>query len=123
MTRDSYKEIYNDDPTDWPKIIHQYEFDWATPDIVFVAEYYKLEEKAETIRIFQAIDGTEERYTATDFENDETLEETLMAIGTREVRQKRVKRMHGRSQACQGCAAPQEYAAKQAGRDKRTVKH
>jgi len=102
MTRDNYMEIYNDDPTDWPKIIHQYEFDWATPDIVFVAEYYKIEEKSETIRIFQAIDGTEERYTATDFENDETLEETLIAIGTREVRQKRVKRMKVRKYIMSG---------------------
>jgi hypothetical protein len=102
MTRESYKEIYNDDPTDWPKIIHQYEFDWSTPDVVFVAEYYKLEEKTETIRIFQAIDGTEERYTALDFENDETLEETLMAIGTTEVRQKRVKRMRVRKYIMSG---------------------
>ena len=102
MTRDSYKEIYNDDPTDWPKIIHQYEFDWATPDIVFVAEYYKLEEKTELIRIFQAIDGIEERYTQTDFANDETLEETLMAVGTREVRQKRVKRMRVRKYIMSG---------------------
>jgi hypothetical protein len=102
MTRDSYKEIYNDDPTDWPKIIHQYEFDWSTPDIVFVAEYYKLEEKTETIRIFQAIDGTEERYTALDFADDETLEETLIAIGTREVRQKRVKRMRVRKYIMSG---------------------
>jgi hypothetical protein len=102
MTRDSYKEIYNDDPTDWPKIIHQYEFDWSTPDIVFVAEYYKIEEKAETIRIFEAIDGSEERYTATDFVNDEMLEETLMAIGTREVRQKRIKRMRVRKYIMSG---------------------
>jgi hypothetical protein len=102
MTRESYKEVYNDDPTDWPKIIHQYEFDWATPDIVFVAEYYKLEEKTELIRIFQAIDGTEERYTATDFVNDETLEETLMAVGTREIRQKRVKRMRVRKYIMSG---------------------
>jgi hypothetical protein len=102
MTRESYKEVYNDDPTDWPKIIHQYEFDWSTPDIVFVAEYYKIEEKTETIRIFQAIDGTEERYTQTDFTNDETLEETLMAIGTREVRSKRVKRMRVRKYIMSG---------------------
>jgi hypothetical protein len=102
MTRESYKETYNDDPTDWPKIIHQYEFDWATPDVVFVAEYYKVEEKTEIIRIFEAIDGTEERYTAKDFENDETLEETLMAIGTREVRQKRVKRMRVRKYIMSG---------------------
>jgi hypothetical protein len=102
MTRESYKETYNDDPTDWPKIIHQYEFDWATPDIVFVAEYYKIEEKTEVIRIFQAIDGTEERYTQLDFANDEMLEETLMAIGTREVRQKRVKRMRVRKYIMSG---------------------
>jgi hypothetical protein len=102
MTRESYKETYNDDPTDWPKIIHQYEFDWATPDVVFVAEYYKVEEKTEVIRIFEAIDGTEERYTQTDFANDEALEETLMAIGTREVRQKRIKRMRVRKYIMSG---------------------
>ena len=102
MTRESYKEIYNDDPTDWPKIIHQYEFDWSTPDVVFVAEYYKVEEKTETIRIFEAIDGTEERYTQADFANDEMLEETLMAVGTKEVRQKRVKRMKVRKYIMSG---------------------
>jgi hypothetical protein len=102
MTRESYKEIYNDDPTDWPKIIHQYEFDWATPDVVFVAEYYKVEEKTEVIRIFEAIDGSEERYTQQDFANDETLEETLMAVGTREVRQKRIKRMRVRKYIMSG---------------------
>jgi hypothetical protein len=102
MTRESYKEIYNDDPTDWPKIIHQYEFDWATPDVVFVAEYYKVEEKVETIRIFEAIDGTEERYSTADFAADETLEETLAAVGTLEVRQKKIKRKRVRKYVMSG---------------------
>jgi hypothetical protein len=102
MTRESYKEAYNDDPTDWPKIIHQYEFDWATPDVVFVAEYYKVEEKSETIRIFEAIDGTEERYSSADFEADETLEETLAAVGTLEVRQKKIKRKRVRKYIMSG---------------------
>jgi hypothetical protein len=102
MTRESYKETYDDDPSDWPKIIHQYEFDWATPDVVFVAEYYKVEEKAETIRIFESVDGTEERYSQQDFENDEMLEETLLAIGTREVRQKRIKRTRVRKYIMSG---------------------
>jgi hypothetical protein len=102
MTRESYKEIYNDDPTDWPKIIHQYEFDWATPDVVFVAEYYKIEEKTETIRIFQTVAGEEERYTQADFANDDLLEETLIAVGSREVRQKRVKRMRVRKYIMSG---------------------
>jgi hypothetical protein len=92
MTYQAYKDTWGDDPTDWPKIIHQYEFDWCTPDVVYVAEYYKVEEKTETIRIFQTITGEEERYTQADFANDEMLEETLTAVGTVEVRQKRVKR-------------------------------
>ena len=91
MTRQAYKDTWGDDPTDWPKIIHQYEFDWCTPDVVYVAEYYKVEEKTETIRIFQTITGEEERYTKADFDNDEMLEETLAAIGTVEVRQRRIK--------------------------------
>jgi predicted secreted Zn-dependent protease len=91
MTRQAYKDTWGDDPTDWPKIIHQYEFDWCTPDVVYVAEYYKVEEKTETIRIFQTITGEEERYTQADFAKDEMLEEILAAIGTVEVRQRRIK--------------------------------
>jgi len=102
MTRESYKETYNDDPTDWPKIIHQYEFDWATPDVVFVAEYFKVEEVAETIRIFRSIDGTEEKYRQDDFKADETLEETLIAIGSQEVRQRKIKRKRVRKYVMSG---------------------
>jgi hypothetical protein len=102
MTRESYKETYNDDPTDWPKIIHQYEFDWATPDVVFVAEYFKVEEVTETIRIFESIDGTEEKYRQEDFKNDETLEETLLAIGSVEVRQRKIKRKRVRKYIMSG---------------------
>jgi hypothetical protein len=92
MTREAYMAEWNDDPTTWPKEIQQYEFDWDSPDVVFVAEYYRVEEVRETIRIFQTITGEEERYTQADFDADETLEETLLAVGTIEVRQKRVKR-------------------------------
>lgn len=91
MTYESYKEEWNDDPTDWPKIIHQYEFDWATPDVVYIAEYYKVEDVTETIRIFRAIDGTEERYKSSEFTDDPALEETLAAIGSVEVRQRKIK--------------------------------
>lgn len=92
MTREAYIEQYNDDPTSWPKEISEQFFDWSTPDMVYVAEVYKVEERSETIRIFQTIDGEEERYSQADFEGDDTLEETLAAVGTVEVRQKRVKR-------------------------------
>jgi hypothetical protein len=92
MTREAYMAEWQDDPATWPKLIQQIEFDWDTPDVVYVAEYYRVEEVRETVRIFQTIDGEEERYTQADFDADESLEETLLAVGTVEVRQKRVKR-------------------------------
>jgi hypothetical protein len=102
MTYEAYKAEWNDDPTTWPKEIHQYEFDWDTPDVVFVAEYYRVEETRETVRIFLTIQGEEERYTQADFDADETLEETLAAVGTVEVRQKRVKRKRVRKYIMSG---------------------
>jgi hypothetical protein len=102
MTREAYMAEWNDDPTTWPKVIHQYEFDWDTPDVVFVAEYYRVEEVRETVRIFLTIQGEEERYTQADFDADETLEETLAAVGTVEVRQKRTKRKRVRKYIMSG---------------------
>jgi hypothetical protein len=92
MTRDAYRAAWDDDPTTWPKGIEQWAFDWATPDVVYVAEVYRVEEASETIRIFQTIDGQEEKYSEKDFEDDEELEMMLEAVGTKEVRQRRVKR-------------------------------
>ncbi len=92
MTTSAYMEEWGDDPASWPKTVQQTEFDWCTPDIVYIAEYYRVEEKKETIRIFRTITGEEERYSESEFEDDETLEETLAAVGSVEVRQKKVRR-------------------------------
>lgn len=91
MTRPAYKDTYGDDPASWPKSIHQYEFDWNTPDVVYVAEYYRVEEKSETLIVYQDIMGEEARYTQTDFDNDDTLLETLTATGSKEIRRKKYK--------------------------------
>lgn len=91
MTREAYKEEYGDDPASWPKTVHQHEFDWLTPDVVYVAEYYRIEERGETVHIWQTLDGEEERYTDADFEADDGLEEKLFAIGSKKVREKRIK--------------------------------
>ena len=92
MTREAYITEFDDDPSDWPKEITQVEFDWCTPDVVYIAEYYKVEDVTETIRIFEAIDGTEEKYRKSDFDADPELEDKLAAIGSIEVRTRRVKR-------------------------------
>jgi hypothetical protein len=92
MTPDAYREVWEDDPTTWPKGIEQVAFDWATPDVVYVAEVYRVEEASELIRIFQTLDGQEEKYSEKDFEQDPELETMLEAVGTKEIRQRRVKR-------------------------------
>ena len=92
LTRESYREQYDDDPTTWPKSIQEYEFDWATPDVVYIAEYYRVEEVREVVRIFEDISGEQSRYTKRDFEDDPELEATLLATGSVEVGQKRVTR-------------------------------
>jgi hypothetical protein len=89
MTRSSYEREWNDDPATWPKIVHQYEFDWQTPDVVFVAEFYRIEDVKDTLRIFQAIDGTEEKYRDSELAEDMLAE--LAAIGSVEVRQRKIK--------------------------------
>jgi hypothetical protein len=91
MTREAYKDEYGDDPASWPKTVHQHEFDWLTPDVVYVAEYYRIEERGETIHIWQTLDGEEERYSDADFEADDGLEEKLFAIGSKKIREKRIK--------------------------------
>jgi len=109
MTRSAYKDQWGDDPASWPKDITEQEFDWATPDMVYVAEFYKVEERTETIHIFQTVTGQEERYSPADFEADDTLEDMLEATGTIEVRQKRVKRRKVRKYLMSGGGILEDY--------------
>lgn len=95
MARDAYVDKYEDDPTTWPKEVTQSAFDWYTPDQVYLAEYYALEEKTELIRIFRGLDDEDMPIPADQLEGEEGQQklEELLATGFQEVRQKRVKRM------------------------------
>lgn len=104
QSRASYEEEWGDDPSSWPKDIKRSEFDWLTPDVVYVAEYYRLEMQSETIRIFRHLDGSEVRHPEKDFEEDEDLELQLKALGAMEVRQKKVKRRRVRKYILSGNA-------------------
>ncbi len=91
MTKQSYIEEYEDDPATWPKEIHQLEFDWSTPDVVYVCEFYEVELKSEQVSVYRNLDGSTEEYTQQEFEEDVTLRETLDAIGSKQIEQKKVK--------------------------------
>lgn len=94
MTPEAFADEYGEagSPTSLSSHVEMLEFDWQTPDVVYVAEYYRVEQSTEVIRVFELLDGSEERYNERDFEEDENLERMLAATGATEVRQKRVKR-------------------------------
>jgi len=88
MTYAAYKEEWNDDPSTWPKTITRSQFDWYTPSVVYVCEYYKIEEVTEQVRTYRSIDGKEESLRPDEVEMKE---EEMLAIGWKEVRRKKVK--------------------------------
>jgi hypothetical protein len=100
MSRDAYTEKYDDNPATWDKQIHQSEFDWATPEAVYVAEYYEIEQQTQTVHVFQGMalgEGEPNELRFTDEELDaEGKRAELQATGFRAVRSKRitVQRVH-----------------------------
>lgn len=91
MSVDAYKDEWGDDPASWPADIKQTEFDWETPDVVYVAEYYRVEMTKETVEIWRTLDGEEESYRDADFAEDEELLDRLLATGARKIRSKQIK--------------------------------
>lgn len=91
VTYDEFKDEWGVDPSSLQKAIHQRMFDWLTPDVVYIAEYYKVEDVSEMLRVFRDPAGEEVKYRAADFEADESLEETLQATGYQELRRKKIK--------------------------------
>jgi len=87
MTREAYKAEWDDDPSTWPKTITRSQFDWYTPSIVYVAEYYVVEEVSEQIRIYKSITGEEESLKPDELYK----EEEMLATGWKETRRKKVK--------------------------------
>lgn len=89
-----YKEEFDDDPSSWPREVHQHEFDWSTPDLVWVCELYRIEEKSELVRYFRGLDedAADMRVTQDEIDADPQLLDELAATGFRLVREKRVQR-------------------------------
>ena len=80
MDIESYKDEFNEDPEDWPKDISQSEFDWQADETVYLAEYYEIEKKKETLHIYvNKLSEEEDRFTDEDLEDGRL--EDLEAIG------------------------------------------
>jgi hypothetical protein len=78
--RNTYKEKFGDDPASWPKDITATHFDWATPDLVYVAEYYCVVKEPQKIEVWRnRISDEVEQYPADDV--DDELRTRLEATG------------------------------------------
>ncbi|HUW49284.1 MAG TPA: portal protein, partial [Patescibacteria group bacterium] len=93
MTPDEFEKEWGEEPiSNVPKEVSSVEYDWYTPDLVYIAEYYCVEKRK--VRVFEyiTIDGQEERYDEEDFENDPGLKNYLKSVGANANGSKIVKR-------------------------------
>lgn len=103
MTPEAFRARYpSASPVPVAKLVTRVQFDWSTPDVVYVAEYFRVEETSELVRTFRLLDGSTQRYTASDFADDENLERMLSSTGAVEVGQKRAKRRRVRKYVISG---------------------
>lgn len=88
MSRAAYEEKYGQPPTDWPKPANTIQFNWYTPDVCYIAEYYKIEEERKTVNIWRLEAADEE----VKLDEGDEQEETLKIQGYILARQKKIKR-------------------------------
>ena len=89
---DAFEEEFGEDPTSWPKEVNSTEFDWFTPDVVYVAEYYEIEEVKESVYIFEGLDPNAEEMRVPEAELTPEKLEFLKAVGFKQVGEKKAKR-------------------------------
>jgi hypothetical protein len=96
MTPEAYEEEFDETPTSIGKLIEQAEFDWYTPDMAFVAEYYEIDEQTDHAITFTGVTGDEVKHRQSELDADEDLVAELEATGYRETRRKKltVKKVH-----------------------------
>jgi hypothetical protein len=94
MTPEAYEDEFGESPASVGKLIEQAEFDWYTPDMVFVAEYYEIDEQTDHAITFTGVTGDEVKHRQSEL--DEDLAAELEATGYRETRRKKltVKKVH-----------------------------
>lgn len=91
MTRDAYRLEYDEDPSSWPKQIHQRMFDWLTPDVVYLAEMYVCEKKKETVHVYESLTGEIRNVKESELKENEELIAELEATGFKEIRTKKIQ--------------------------------
>lgn len=117
VNKDEYISSYNDNPDLWDKkslteifksslansdltsvpqaMTETLYFDWNSPDVVYLADYYVVEDQKIKVSVYQTIDGEEEKYTEEELDDEKVqfLEATgSIKIGERTTKKRRVRK-------------------------------
>lgn len=92
MARGAFNEEYGADKVaDWPEGILKTYYDWFTPDVVRIAEYFEVKDKTGTLLIFKHSATKEERREwATDLDADDL--QQMRTEGWQQVKTRKAKR-------------------------------
>lgn len=92
MTPEAFEAEYGHVAASLEKEIGHTEFDWFTPDVVYVAEYYRLEEVKDVVYTYRDMTGAEEKVLKSELKEDEDELAELQAKGFKQVGEKKIKR-------------------------------
>jgi hypothetical protein len=97
MTHQRFKAEYPDAvwPTSFPKTTKSTQFDWYTPSVVYIAEYYKVEKVAITQITYTGLSGEVQKYDKAAFDDKEVgpeLKKQLAATGFTKTKTKTITR-------------------------------
>jgi hypothetical protein len=88
-TIQSFIDEFDDDPATWPKDDLGTGFDWSPPDVVFIAEYYLVDEQIDYALAYLGPAGDEKKMLESAL-TDEIADE-LQATGYQQTKRKRIK--------------------------------
>lgn len=101
MTKKAFEEEWNQDPTTWPQDINEGEFDWSPEDLVYVAEYYRVEDVSDTIYTYETLLGEEITIRKSEIEEpeddelsivDEVEAKGAVLVDTRRVKSRKIRK-------------------------------
>lgn len=100
QTIPSFIEEWKESPASWPKEIQNTAFDWSTPDVVYVAEYYRVEDQKDVVVTFEGLQGEKETYLQSDIDDEEGEDDDILvrltAMGFKETKRRKIttKKIH-----------------------------
>lgn len=84
MTREAWEDEYDGDPSSWPQGANTEFWEWFTPDLVYIFEYYRVEIGTRKVLVFKVPgdDNEEVRIFEDEIEEDPDKELMLMLLAT-----------------------------------------